>query len=322
MKRRYLFTLEVAPVEVGKTYDELPSHLTLMSRFWSELSPNELTKIVRPLFEKTAPIELAFGETVELGPKKLTVHLVEHSSELKQLHGELRALLDAANVDYEYPEFIGEGHKPHVTKRNDESFKAGDKHMAHAAYLIEVVGGQRAIRSKFELSGARASNRPSHNKRMLIFISGSINSGKTTTSKLLAENLGAAFINVDDLNDTIPNFNLATDLDKSKDLAIATINTQLAEGKNVVANYVVREKDWQRLQKEVKTKDIHLITLAPRLEVAQSKRGNRVLTDWEVARVKHHYDTGIATPAFGHIIDNSDISPEETAECILKVIGR
>ena len=30
--------------------------------------------------------------------------------------------------------------------------------------------------------------------------------------------------------------------------------------------------------------------LAPRLEVAQSKRGDRVLTDWEVQRIKQHYD--------------------------------
>lgn len=58
----------------------------------------------------------------------------------------------------------------------------------------------------------------------LIFISGSINSGKTTTAKLLADKLNADFINVDDLNDSIPNFNLATDLDKSMDLAIAKIN--------------------------------------------------------------------------------------------------
>lgn len=49
---------------------------------------------------------------------------------------------------------------------------------------------------------------------MLVFISGSINSGKTTTAKALARKLSADFVNVDDLNDTIPNFNLATDLDK------------------------------------------------------------------------------------------------------------
>lgn len=49
---------------------------------------------------------------------------------------------------------------------------------------------------------------------MLIFISGSINSGKPTTSQALAERLGAVCINVDDLNYLLPNFNLATDLDK------------------------------------------------------------------------------------------------------------
>ncbi len=157
---------------------------------------------------------------------------------------------------------------------------------------------------------------------MLVFISGSINSGKTTTSKLLAEKLGAALINVDDLNDTIPNFNLATDLDKSMDLAIAKINEYLAEGKDVVANYVVRQHDFDRFAKEINTKQQFVITLAPRLEVAQGKREDRQLSEWEVARVKYHYDTGVASPAFGHIIDNSDMSLDETVERIRKIIDR
>ncbi len=157
---------------------------------------------------------------------------------------------------------------------------------------------------------------------MLIFISGSINSGKTATSKALAEKLGADFINVDDLNDTIPNFNLATDLDKSMDLAISEINKSLASGKDVVANYVVRQKDFDRFENEVNTKEQYVITLAPRLEVAQGKRGDRVLTDWEILRVKHHYDTGIATPKFGEVVDNSDITVDETVSQILEIITR
>jgi cytidylate kinase len=155
---------------------------------------------------------------------------------------------------------------------------------------------------------------------MLVFISGSINSGKTVTSKLLAEKLGAQFVNVDDLNDTIPNFSLATDLDKSMDLAIATINDYVAEGKNVVANYVVRQKDFERFAKEISTKEQYIITLAPRLEVAQHKRGDRELSEWEVARVKYHYDTGVASPTFGYTIDNSAMDVEETVEKILKII--
>lgn len=42
MKHRYLLILEIAPVEVGKTYDNLLSHLTLMSRFFSELPSAQL----------------------------------------------------------------------------------------------------------------------------------------------------------------------------------------------------------------------------------------------------------------------------------------
>ena len=155
---------------------------------------------------------------------------------------------------------------------------------------------------------------------MLVFISGSINSGKTTTAKALARKLGADFVNVDDLNDTIPNFNLATDLDKSMDLAIKTINESLDKGKDVVANYVVRQKDFDRFASEIHTDKQYVITLAPRLEVAQSQRGNRVLTDWEMQRIKHHYDTGIASPKFGYIIDNSDLSLEETVQAILDKI--
>src|SRR5690606_10220099 len=121
------------------------------------------------------------------------------------------------DVEYEYPQFIGENHKPHVTKRVDVRFKAGEEKTVRAAYLVEIVDSRRVVRSKFELSGNSAKQQP--HSPILVFISGSINSGKTTTSKLLAKKLGAVFINVDDLNDTIPNFNLATDLDKSMDLA-------------------------------------------------------------------------------------------------------
>ncbi len=157
---------------------------------------------------------------------------------------------------------------------------------------------------------------------MLVFISGSINSGKTTTSKLLAERLGAVLVNVDDLNDTIPNFNLATDLDKSMDLAIQTINSNTEQGKDVVANYVVRRRDFDRFEREIKTQPQIVITLAPRLEVAQSKRGERELSQWEVSRIKHHYDTGIASPRFGYIIDNSDLSLDETVDSIIQIIPK
>lgn len=157
---------------------------------------------------------------------------------------------------------------------------------------------------------------------MLIFISGSINSGKTTTAEALARKIGADVVHVDDLNDTIPNFNLATDLDKSMDLAIVKMNESIDCGRSVVANYVLRQQDYDRLKHEVKTNEQYIITLAPRIEVAQSKRGDRELSEWEVQRIKHHYDRGIASPSFGHIIDNSDIGVDKVVARIMAIVSR
>jgi 2'-5' RNA ligase len=146
----YLFTLEITPLELRRVYDELPSHLTLMSRFLSDLSPDELVAKVQPLFTRTASIQLVFDKTTVLGPKKVTAHMVTGPQE-RQLHNQLRELLGKIRVNYQYPEFIGDNHKPHVTAREGVQFARAGEYVAPAAYLIEIVDGKRAIRAKFKL---------------------------------------------------------------------------------------------------------------------------------------------------------------------------
>jgi dephospho-CoA kinase len=156
---------------------------------------------------------------------------------------------------------------------------------------------------------------------MLIFISGSINSGKTTTSKLLAERLNWSNVNVDDLTDKVDGFDIYAHLDLAMDLAIDAINKETAAGRDVVANFVVRKEDFTRLENEINAKPMLFITLSPRLEIAQTQRGNRVLTNWEIKRIKKHYDEGIAKPEYGYIVDNSSLTPEETVSKILRIIN-
>lgn len=149
---------------------------------------------------------------------------------------------------------------------------------------------------------------------MLVFISGSINSGKSTTAKLLAEKLGAEFIDFDDLRTR--SRELEKDIPKVFEKGIQKINQLAAEGKSVVTNYVIRPEDYEMLQQKLKVDKQYYFTLAPRLEVVLSHRGRR-MSDWEYERVKYHYATGIPQPPFGEIIDNSDMSVEETAEKIM-----
>ena len=149
----YLFSLEITPLKVGRAYDELPSHLTLMSRFLSDLPPDELIAKVRPFFTETAPVHLVFGETAALGPKKVTAHMVTSPDE-RRLHNNLRKLLEGVKVEYQYPEFIGDNHKPHVTAREGVQLVSDSKRTVSAAYLIEVADRKRIIRAKFILSAA------------------------------------------------------------------------------------------------------------------------------------------------------------------------
>ncbi len=155
---------------------------------------------------------------------------------------------------------------------------------------------------------------------MLIFISGSINSGKTTASKLLARKLGWAYINVDDLTDKVDGFDIYKHLDLAMDLAIQAINKADAKNENIVANFVVRQEDYKRFETEITAHPKIFITINPGLEIAQSQRGDRVLTDWEIKRIKAHYDDGIAKPEYGYIVDSSSLTPEETVDKIMQIV--
>lgn len=127
-----------------------------MSRFLSDLSSDKLAAKVQPLFTKIAPIHLVFGETTVLGPKKVTAHMVDSPDE-RQLHNDLHKLLDTIKVEYQYPEFIGDNHKLHVTAREGVQFAPGSKYVASVVYLIEVKDKKRVVRAKFELAGASNS---------------------------------------------------------------------------------------------------------------------------------------------------------------------
>lgn len=151
---------------------------------------------------------------------------------------------------------------------------------------------------------------------MVIFISGSINSGKTTTAKALAKKLDAQCIDGDDVKEQIPNFDLSKDIPKVIALIVAKINNLTYAGQSVVVSYPISRENYKQILEGLHDKNPQFITLTPRLEIAQSKRGNRELTEWEVARIRHHYETGIASPSFGEAIDNSELSVDETVTAI------
>lgn len=159
---------------------------------------------------------------------------------------------------------------------------------------------------------------------MIIFLNGSINSGKSTVAKLLVEKVpNAAIVEIDTLRDMIPWMPIDQAVPVNLENAVAVIRNFTKHDISCIIPYPLSEKNHAYLAdalSDLKT-PIHYFTLAPSIEVALSNRGERKLDDSERERIKHHYTIGIHTPSFGTIIDNSGQAPKETAQEILKYLG-
>ncbi|MFA6076952.1 MAG: hypothetical protein WC735_02650 [Candidatus Paceibacterota bacterium] len=155
---------------------------------------------------------------------------------------------------------------------------------------------------------------------MIIFINGSINSGKTTVSKLLVSHFPkTALIELDDIRDMFSWMPLEEAIPITINLGINLIKDFVKKNMSVIVSYPLSQKNYDYITNKLKDTEVkkYFFTLAPKLEKILTNRGTRKLTKWEEERIKHHYDIGIHNPSFGIVIDNTDQTPEETTKEIL-----
>jgi adenylate kinase family enzyme len=155
-------------------------------------------------------------------------------------------------------------------------------------------------------------------------LNGSINSGKSTVAQLLTKKIpNVALVEIDVLRNMIEWMTIDKAVPINLENAISVIRTFTRNNLNVLVPYPLSEENQKHIVsslKDIGTK-IYFFTLAPRLEKALTDRGSRKLDDWERDRIKYHYEIGINRPSFGEIIDNSEQTPEETANSILSRIN-
>ena len=160
---------------------------------------------------------------------------------------------------------------------------------------------------------------------MVIFINGSINAGKSTVARLVAQKLGETVVlEVDALRDMIPWVPLEKSIPINLENVVSLIKNFRRAGFNVVVPYPLSRGNFEFLKEKLgpDIADCQFFTLSPQLDIAANDRGDRKLNDWEKERVKYHYSVGIHKPDFGEIIDNTSQTPEETADLVVKKIKR
>ncbi|MFA6185583.1 MAG: hypothetical protein WC720_05590 [Candidatus Shapirobacteria bacterium] len=158
---------------------------------------------------------------------------------------------------------------------------------------------------------------------MIILLNGSINSGKSTVARILAKKISnTANIEVDELREFVNFLPLEDSIKLNIENAALLAENFVKKGYNAIITYPLYKADYDYLIEEFESTNqkIFVFTLSPKLEIALTNRGKRKLTNWEIKRIKYHFDTGIPKPSFGIIIDNSNQKPEETVEKILEII--
>lgn len=160
---------------------------------------------------------------------------------------------------------------------------------------------------------------------MIIFLNGSINAGKTTVAKILAYKLpNVALLEIDSLRDMIS----WMPIDKAVPInllnAVSIIRNFSNNSLNIIVPYPLSQSNHDYMLDKLKDVDTdkYFFTLAPQLEKVLTNRGGRELDDWERDRIQYHYNIGINNPAFGDVIDNSEQTPEQTAEYIMSKLNK
>lgn len=158
---------------------------------------------------------------------------------------------------------------------------------------------------------------------MIIFINGSINSGKSTVAKLLSEKMkNTAVVEVDRFHEFIPWMSASESVLINLENAVLVIRNFYKRGFNVIVPYPLSKTNYDYLMEELKdiADNISIFTLNPDLEEVLKNRGNRELTEAEKEKIKYHYSIGINNPTFGKVIDNTSQTPAETAENVLSLL--
>jgi len=158
---------------------------------------------------------------------------------------------------------------------------------------------------------------------MIIFLSGSINSGKSTVANGLANLFDKmAVVEIDCLRDFIKFLPLKEAIPINLENTVSIIKNLRKEGIDCVVPYPLGQGNYNFIINSLADykNETHFFTLSPSLKTVAKNRGERQLTPDEVERIKYHYSIGIDKPSFGKIIDNTDQTPEQTTKMIYQEI--
>ncbi len=152
-----------------------------------------------------------------------------------------------------------------------------------------------------------------------IWISGSINSGKSTVAKIIAKKTKSALVELDAFSEFLPDTPLQDKIAINFELALNAIKIYNKKGIGTVCVYPLSQMDFDYIKNKINKLRVYTLDIA--IDSALKNRGERILSNKEKDRIRYHYSIGINNPNFGTVINTEKLSPNQVSKKILVKIG-
>lgn len=139
--QKYTIIQLLEPVAEGTIYKpaDWPLHTTLADIFAIDWSEETLLQNCAQEFQNLKTISTTASDDEWFGENKnIQVTLLEKNAAITELHFALVTFLEKGNVQFNKPEFVRDGFKPHVTTQKDNHLQKGDEVVIDALTIIDM----------------------------------------------------------------------------------------------------------------------------------------------------------------------------------------
>lgn len=159
----------------------------------------------------------------------------------------------------------------------------------------------------------------------LVSISGSVHSGKTTVSRLLAARMPNSLYLDGDLISALvgQSYSQGTPIDdllpEVHKHITKLVKASLSNGLSIIVDFPFTDENRRGMENDLRQVKFEAkwFLLKPKIEKVLSPSETRPeLNDWEIERIKYHYKSPLMDTTLAKVIDSTHQTPEETAKII------
>ena len=144
-----MIVLPLRPLMVGDafTLQDWPLHVTLAPTFVIGGGLPAVLTAVTAVLSNQPTLDFVAGEEDGFGGSgRFPVTLVEPTIELSRLHARLVAALLTADAEFDHPQFVGGGYRPHITIKGGRTVRASEHLTLRQTAVVDMApaGADRA----------------------------------------------------------------------------------------------------------------------------------------------------------------------------------